>query len=353
MRFADPWLLLLAILPVAVAVWNRRRRPPAAAFSSAALADTAGRTWRTRLTGAPGALRLLALLLVVVAIARPQSGFGIVRTSADGVAIMMVLDRSSSMNGAIDAPGGPRTRFEVAREAFRSFLLGDEADLRGRPHDLVGMIAFARYPETIAPLSRASDAVAQLADTVTTAEHRAEDGTAIGDAIALAAARLHEAEKQLLELEQLDEEDAQDPEFRIKSKVIILLTDGENNAGDADPLAAARLAAEWGIKVYTIGVTGNRSVVLPGGQRRQIPGSGADDRTLQAIADATGGFHRPVEDAGALRAVYEEIDRLEQTVIRTTAYTNYDERFPIALLAALGLLAVEGALRAGPLRRAV
>jgi len=351
-RLADPWLLLLLLVPVALGFWRRRRRGPAALISAAEIPAAAGRTWRTRLRGLPGALRLAAIALLAVGLARPQAGFGVVRTSADGVAIMMVLDRSSSMNGAIGAGSSQTTRFIAAQNAFSSFVLGDGRTLEGRPHDLVGMIAFARYPETIAPLSRATDAVAALASSVNTAEQRAEDGTAIGDAVALAAARLRNAEKNLAERnEQADDDEEADPDFTIKSKVIILLTDGENNAGDADPIRAARLAAEWGIKIYAVGITGDRSITLPGGQRRRLPGSGADDGVLRRLAESTGGFYRPVEDAGALRAVYEEIDQLEKTEIRTREYTNYDERFPPIILAALAALALEGALRLGPLRR--
>ena len=352
MRFAHPWLLLLVLVPIALAVWRSRRMRPAARISSADFPLAAGTTWRTRLSRTPGAVRLLALVLLAVALARPQAGFGVVRTSADGVAIMMVMDRSSSMNGAIGDGRRSLTRFEAAQEAFRSFVLGDGQSLGGREHDLVGLMAFARYSETIAPLSHATDAVAALAETVETAEQRAEDGTAIGDALALAAARLHNAEQELI-AQREESEDALDEDFRIKSKVIILLTDGENNAGEADPVAAARLANEWGIKVYAIGLSGDQYVTMPGGQRRLLRNSGADDRTLRAIAETTGGFYRPVEDASALRAVYEEIDRLETTEIRTREYTNYDEKFIPLALAALGLLTLEGLLRVGPLRRAL
>lgn len=356
MRFESPWMLLLLLVPAALAVdRHRRARVAASLFTAESIARAAGTTWRTRLRGLPGALRLVALALVAVALARPQAGFGEVRTSAEGVAIMMVLDRSSSMNAEMPTPDGPRSRFEVAQRAFQRFVTGDGGgSLEGRPHDLLGLIAFARFPETIAPLSHAADAVAALAETVETATRRAEDGTAIGDAVALAAARLHEAEKDLLERRgSAGEGEGDEPAdgFTIRSKVIILLTDGENNAGEADPYASARLAAEWGVRIYAIGVSGDRVITLPGGSRRRVPGSGFDDRALRQIAEMTGGFFRPVEDAQALEAVYEEIDRLEKTEITTTEYTSYDERFPPLLYAALALLALEGALRLGPLRR--
>jgi len=351
-RFAHPWLLLLALVPVALAIWRSRRRRPTARISSAEFPIAAGATWRTRLQGLPAGIRLVALMILAVALARPQAGFGVVRTSAEGVAIMMVLDRSSSMNGAIGDGSRQLTRFGAAQDAFRSFVLGDGKTLGGREHDLVGLMAFARYPETIAPLSRATDAVAELAKTVETAEQRAEDGTAIGDAIALAAARLHNAEQDLIEQrEGTDDELADD--FTIKSKVIILLTDGENNAGEADPLVAARLAAQWGIKIYVIGLSGDEYVVFPNGRRVRTRGRGTDDRALTAIAETTGGFYRPVEDAKALRAVYEEIDRLETTEIRTREYTNYDEKFAPLAFVALGLMGLEALLRIGPLRRAL
>src|SRR6056297_2458856 len=221
MRFVHPWLLLLLLVPMAIAFWRwRAARPAASIFSAASIASAAGTTWRTRLRLLPGALRLLALAGVAVALARPQAGFGVVQTTADGVAIMMVLDRSSSMTSAMGPSRDAATRFETAQDAFQSFVLGDEeSDLEGRPHDLLGLVGFARYPETIAPLTRATDADAQLAETVETARQRAEDGTAIGDAIALAAARLHEAEKELVARRDASEDELAE-DFTIKSKVI-------------------------------------------------------------------------------------------------------------------------------------
>jgi Ca-activated chloride channel family protein len=348
-------MLLLLLAPAALAVYRyRRARAAASLFTAESIARAAGATWRTRLRRVPGALRFVAIALIAVAIARPQAGFGEIRTSAEGVAIMMVLDRSSSMNAEMPTPDGPRSRFDVAQRAFQRFVTGEEGTpLEGRPHDLLGLIAFARYPETIAPLSGAQDAVAQLADTVETARRRAEDGTAIGDAVALAAARLHEAEKDLIARRAEAGDDDGAPlasDFTLKSKVIILLTDGENNAGEADPRAAARLAAEWGVTIYAIGVSGDRVVRLPGGIQRRLAGTRVDEQVLSDIAEITGGFYRPVEDASALEAVYEEIDRLEKTEITTTEYTNYDELFPPVLYAALALLALEAALRLGPLR---
>jgi len=350
-RLAHPLALLLLLLPLLLlVVWRWRRRRPALLFSSERIARAAPRTLRTRLLGVPPFLRIACLALLVVAIARPQAGFGRVRTTADAVAIELVVDRSSSMTEAMSFAGERLTRFEVVQRVVRDFVLGDDAALEGRPADPIGMVAFAGYAETVCPLTRAHDALVGLMETTETARFRQEDGTAIGDAVALAAARLRKAEEDLA---RQTDEGAAPNDLTIKSRVIILLTDGRNNAGAIDPVQAAQVAADWGITIYAIGIGdgGGRVIRTPFGDRR-LPGlSGVDEQTLRRMAELTGGQYWTAGDAETLREVYARIDELEKTEITSIEYTNYQERYPPLALAALVALTLEALLASTWLRR--
>lgn len=338
-RFADPWLLTLLVLPLLVVVVRMRRRPATALLSSDRLVAPIRPTVRQRLVHLPTVIRVAALALLVVALARPQAGFGTVQTTAEGVAIEMVVDRSSSMNEATRLGNLTLTRFDAVKRVLRDFVLGDEDGLQGRPADLIGMVAFARYADTVCPLVRDHEALVQLADQTELVQTRAEDGTAIGDAIALAAARLKKAEEELRERQS----EGLETGFTLRSKIIVLLTDGQSNAGDIDPMSAASLASSWGIKIYAVGI---------GGGRRGLFGrGGVDERTLTAVADATGGKYWSAEDANALRGVYREIDALEKSEIRTVEYTDYAERFGALAIAGLAALALEALLVGTVLRR--
>jgi Ca-activated chloride channel family protein len=211
------------------------------------------------------------------------------------------------------------------------------------------MITFARYPDTVCPLTLAHDALPRFLDTVQLVKYRAEDGTAIGDAIALAAARLKKAEDTYRQQagEGTDS-------YEIKNKLIILLTDGENTAGERDPVQAAELAASWGIKVYTIGVGSAdwfRNVNTLLGTMRVPSGSGVDEEVLKRIADRTGGIFRLATDADSLREIYREIDNLEKTEIESVRYVDYRELFGVFAIAALALVGTESVLCSTLLRR--
>jgi Ca-activated chloride channel family protein len=227
------------------------------------------------------------------------------------------------------------TRFEAVKSVFADFVLGNGKELAGRPDDLVGVIAFAGYPDTISPLTHSRDALEGLLKELDTIRQPGEDGTAIGDALALGAARLKTAEEEL----QLAEE--REERFEIKSKVLILLTDGEQNAGKRSPAQGAALAREWGIKIYSIGVAASAG----GG----FSTSAAE--MLEQIAESTGGLFRLASDERSLRAVYEEIDRLEKTEVEAIQYLSVREYFPAFALAALALLVLEILLAATLLRR--
>ncbi len=335
-QFQSPWMFAFLLLIPALLYYELRRRPGSSLrFSSTAGTDRLPASWRLRLAWLPLALRAAALLLLVVALARPVSGRDPVRNVTEGVAIQMVLDRSGSMGIGMDYRGDTLPRFEVAKRAFADFVLGDGRDLRGRPDDLVGVVAFAGYADTISPLTNSREALRGLLKELTIIRDASKDGTAIGDGIALGAARLRSAEQEAKAAA------AAGDTYRIKSKVLILLTDGEQNAGKRSPAQAAALAAQWGIKIYAIGVS-------------STPGGGfpsASGEVLRQAAEATGGIFREAGDERSLRAVYGEIDRLEKSEVHTLQYLSVRELFAPLTLAALALLCLQLLLSATALRR--
>ncbi|MBN1257963.1 MAG: VWA domain-containing protein [Planctomycetes bacterium] len=339
MRFESPWALLVTLaIPLLIAFSGRGRGWGSVRFSATAQVKGVGKSIKQRLLWLPLAIRILALLLLAVALARPQEGTERVHDISKGIAIEMVVDRSGSMGAEMGFAGRNLSRLEVVKRVFDEFVSG-KGDLPGRPNDLIGMIVFARYADTICPLTLGHGALAQFLKNVQLVTQRSEDGTAVGDAIALAAARLKTAEETLAR-----QADDVEKEFSIKSKIIILLTDGQNNAGKRMPREAAALAKKWGIKIYTIGVGGGDGVVTVQtifGPRKMRTGSGVDTATLQAVAEETGGIFRLADDADSLRAVYEEIDKLERSEIESVRYLDYRELFPPFLLAAMGLLVIE------------
>lgn len=358
MRLADPWVLWFLLL-IPLLLWQPRVwRAAPIAFSAAWWADAGGKSIRQRLLFILPTLRALAFIALVIAAARPQWGTGEVRTQTRGIAIMAALDRSSSMLASMPTPQGERTRFEVAQTMFESFVLGDGAGtLPGRPNDLIGLVTFARYAETSTPLVRDHDTLIDIASNLQPAEQRGpEDGTSIGDALALAAARLERAEQDILARERQRAEENPEaaetpPDYEIKSKVIILLTDGDERSGQIPALDAARLAAELGIRVYAIAIGAEELIQLPGGFIQRRAARGFDQRIPRTIAEITGGRYWSADDAESLRNIYAEIDELEQSEILVTEFTNYEERFTLPAAIALVLLITELLLARTALRR--
>ena len=334
MQFESPWALLLLPAVAALPLLRHRiaRRRVGLGFSSATLASAVRRSLRHRLVWLPVALQVLALLLLVVALARPREGQERVVDVSRGVAIELVVDRSGSMGTPMTPQQDGGNRLQAAKEVLSRFIHGDDTGLGGRGDDLIGLVTFARYPETVLPLTLAHDAADGFLRSIELATERTEDGTAIGDALALAAARLQRAEQQLA---AGGEEDGR---YEIKSKVIVLLTDGLNNTGTRTPREAAELARDWGITVHAIGLAGAPAARATAGMRR-LPRVEIDERELRAIAETTGGLFRIAGDADALSAVYREIDQLERSEIESVRYLSYRERFvPLALAAVLCIL---------------
>ena len=249
-----------------------------------------------------------------------------VRDINKGIAIEMVVDRSGSMGEGINYGGRTLTRLDAAKSVFSDFILGNGKTLPGRPTDLIVMFIVARFADTVYPLSLSHVTINSFLRNVSVVTDRNEDGTAIGDALALAAARLKTVES---EMESLEKKEG----YIIKSKIIILLTDGRNNWGDRSPIQAAELAKTWGIKIYAIGL-GN-----------------VDSNSLKETADITGGKYFTAENAGGLVSVYSEIDKLEKSEIESVKYMDYKEAYlPFALIA-LALISIYIVLSATLLRR--
>ena len=366
MRFQFPWAFLL--LPViALIVWLawRGKATGALKFSAIENARNSGRSWRARMRFLPLAVRVLALVLLTIGLARPQEGREEVRDVSQGIAIEMVIDRSGSMGQELIYEGLKLNRLEAVKRIFKEFILGNGKELEGRPNDLIGMVTFARYADTACPLTLSHGALDRFIENVHLVVRKNEDGTAIGDGLALAAARLKTVEEQLkasarkpgsasFKSPGAPEGETGEKGYDIKSKIIILLTDGQNNIGKRSPLEAARLAREWGIKVYAIGIGGRESFVTvqtPLGDYKVPGGPGVDEPTLEAIAAETGGAYWMAESGAKLRDIYREIDQLERTEIESIRYVDYSERFYPFVLAALMALCLEQALISTVFRR--
>ncbi len=352
MQLYSPWaLLLLFALPVLAYLALRKRRTAAVKFSSLADMRNCPVSWRLRFRPLLTVARLVCLGLLIAALARPRKGTVLSEISTEGVAIEVVVDRSGSMQTEMDYYGQKLNRLEVVKKVLDDFISGDKEELGGRSSDLIGLVTFARYADTICPLVHSHNVLLEFLKKTEIVRLRSEDGTAIGDAIALAAARLKKAEEEIqqrkIQLGLTGEKKSDDTEqssFKIKSKVLILLTDGRNNIGRYDPLEAAQLAKKWGIKIYTIGIgsaRGYTTIQTMMGAFKVPTHQDLDEGLLKKIAEKTGAFYGRAGDAKALRKIVEKIDSLEKTKVKSIQYTQYAERFGPWALAALLVLALE------------
>ena len=324
-EFAQPlWFVALLIVPVfGLILYLRRHKRSGMSFSSIQNAQQVPRTFWTRLRGLPMLLRSLVLVLVIVALARPQTRNTVVERFAEGVDIMMILDTSTSMRAQDFKPN----RFVAAKEVGTEFI-------QGRISDRVGLVVFAAKAFTQAPLTLDYDFLTTMLNEVEVGI--IEDGTAIGTALAMGVNRLKETEA--------------------KSKVIILLTDGQNNRGEIDPATAADVAATLDVRVYAIGVgtRGEAPVMVDhpfGGQQRVMMKVEIDEDMLRTVAQKTGGQYFRATNKEALKTIYEEIGELEKTKIEQRSYTDFGEKYLWFLWPALGLLLLEVLLSTTRLRR--
>ncbi len=283
-------------------------------YSDIRIVKRASRTNRQKYRVILAVFRISAIALFIIAFARPRSGTEYQEVSSEGIDIMLLLDVSSSMQGE---DFKPNNRLFVAKEEIKKFI-------EKRINDRIGLVVFARYAYTQCPLTTDYGVLLNFVDQVDFG--LVEDGTAIGMAIATAVNRLRESSSS--------------------SKIIVLLTDGDNNAGEIDPITAANLAATFDIKTYTIGVGKTGNVMFPYqdpifGKRYVYQPTKLDEKSLKTIAQKTGGAYYRARSGSELQGIYDLIDEMEKTEIEVAAHIQYKELFNYFVYAGLLLLILE------------
>ena len=317
MIFANPsyiYLLLLLIPLIGWYFWKMRKNQASVEMSSSQAFDAPKAvTAKVYLRHVPFVLRMIAIALVIVILARPQSTNSWQNSSTEGIDIMMAIDISSSMLAQDLRPN----RLEAAKNVAAAFI-------NGRPNDNIGLVVFSAESFTQCPLTTDHAILLNLFKNIQSG--MIEDGTAIGLGLANAVSRIKDSQA--------------------KSKVIILLTDGSNNRGEIAPVTAAEIAQTFGIRVYTIGV-GTKGEApypfrLPGGmiQTQMIPVD-IDEPTLKQIATTTGGQYFRATDNASLKEIYSEIDQMEKTKISVREYSKKQEEYKNIALLLLALLLLE------------
>lgn len=345
MSFKNPCWLLLA-LPLAFAAWRLLRTGRRAGIRFSALGRLPRRTsgWRAFVASLTPYILLAGLASLVVAAARPRSPLAHEKRNVNAIAIAMTVDVSGSMNALDLAPPGElesardasklrgMTRLAVVKELFREFV-------EHRPDDLIGLVSFGTYAATVSPLTAYHEGLLQELKALEIPEMAFDDqnrpiggeyeaNTAIGDGLAFALERLKSVD--------------------LKTKIVILLSDGENNTGAVEPDEAAAVAAKMGVKVYTIGI-GTKRFAIPMlakdryGRDAVVRAREAfDERQLKGIAAKTGGTYYSVTDRDSLEKALEEIDKLEKTELEVDTWDRWEEHFSLFLL--LGALLVFAAV---------
>ena len=313
LQFASPFALLLLIAVPAFLLWQLRGQRPALSLSSLRGARALPKTWRLRLRWAPTALRLAVLTLLIVAVARPQSGQAEALLPQEGIDIVLVLDTSSSMR--IPARG-QESRLAIAQRVLGEFI-------SGRENDRLGLVTFRERSFVLSPLTLDYRSFQQLIDRADEVE--LPDGTAIGVAVADALNLLRDS--------------------TARSRIVILLTDGENNQREVRPLTSARIAQALGVRIYTIGVRTPSGIPSPFNQ------SDLNEAALETMAELTDGRYFRATDPDTLAQVYGTIDELERSRVGSERFAAFDELAPYLLAGALALLAIEVLLTTFVLRR--
>lgn len=327
--FADRWLLwvLIPLFVLWVAAWwllpwlaRRRGTQAAVRYSNIGTLKRLRPSKRIVLRRFVEGIRILVIALLVLAMARPQTGRKQTQVRTQGIDIVLVLDTSGSMQALdldADRPiNARRDRLQVAKEVVEEFV-------QGRANDQIGLVVFGNEAFTQCPLTLDHGIVATFLEGIEIG--MAGDATAIGSALGTAVKRLRDSQAE--------------------SKVIILLTDGRNNAGAISPDKAAEIAETFDIKVYTIGAgtRGKAPFVVDSLFGKQVVYESVeiDEATLRGIAERTGGLYFRAEDTSALKSIYEEIDEMEKTEIETSSYMEYNEQFRRFLIPALALIVLE------------
>src|SRR6266700_1555743 len=323
LTFARPWLLLL-LLVIPLLAYLRGKRGPAAAltFSSTATLRAIGKQSAARAGKMLRTLLLATLTIFVAALARPQLGKSLTQVEASGIDIMVVLDVSGSMLTKDFTVGGDSaTRIDAIREVTRNFI-------EGRPNDRIGIIAFGGRPYVVSPLTLDHDWLLQNLERIRIG--LVEDGTAIGSAMAAAANRLNDQHS--------------------KSRALVLLTDGENNAGKIPPNTAAEAIKALHIKLYAIGAGINGIAPVPiidrngpvtdamGNIYYQNQRVEFNEAGLKEVAQIAGGQFFRATDTNSLEQIYADIDKMEKSTVSVKKYQEYRELFPLCIMSGCGLL---------------
>ena len=328
-RFLNPgFLWLLALLPL-LAMWRGRKgRVAAVEYSNVEIARTVARETRSRPGRWTTMLRLLVATLLILGLARPQYGRGRSEVQASGVDLMLAVDVSGSME-ALDftLDGQPANRLDCVKSVVSKFI-------EARPDDRIGLVAFAGAPYLVSPLTLDHEWLKQNLDRVRIG--LIEDSTAIGSALATSVNRLRDQPS--------------------KSKLVVLLTDGMNNAGKVAPQTAAEAAKAMGVKVYTIGAGAQGEAPVPvkdqfGNQRIVMARVDVDEAALKKIADETGGQFFRATDTDSLHKIYAEIDCMEKTTHPVKKFAKYHELFAFAVVPGLMLLGLTLGLEQTRFRR--
>jgi Ca-activated chloride channel family protein len=330
MTFAHPYfLLLLFLLPILAWLKGKRGRPPAFVYSSTQLVRSVLNVTRSRAGGFLAALRWLALALFILALAQPRLTKSETKVNASGIDIAVAIDLSGSMASEDFEVRGQRvSRLDMAKSVLKKFI--DK-----RPNDRIGIVAFATQAYIAAPLTLDHDFLQANLDRL---ELNVINGnsTAIGSGLSTAINRLRE--------------------LKSKSKIVILMTDGQNNAGKIAPLMAAEAAKALGVKVYTIGVGMRGEAPMPardffGRKVYQMIPVDIDEDTLQKISNMTGGKYYRADNAENFQKIYAEIDKLEKSEAEVKKYTQFTELFAWLAAPGLGLILIELVLKNTIMRR--
>lgn len=317
MRFANPlFLLLLGVIPLLVWDYFRRAklREASIIFSDIAILKNIRPGIRVKYRHVPMILRMAAIFIFILALARPQAGQKEEEIITEGIDIMLTLDTSGSMKAEDFAS---QNRLAAAKDVLREFI-------KSRRNDRIGLVVFSRFSFTQCPLTLDYGTLLELLDKIDIG--MIEDGTAIGTAITNAVNRLRDS--------------------NVKTKIIILLTDGVNNAGKIDPLTAAKAAKALGVKIYTVGAGKPGGAMYPVedpifGKRYVHMDTEIDEQLLKNIADETGGLYFRAKDKQGLEEIYKTIGKLEKTKIETKEYANYTELAVFFILSGFMLFLLE------------
>jgi Ca-activated chloride channel family protein len=321
--FAHPWLLLLLlVLPVLALLRGKIGGTPGILFSSTKLVMAVGKRRRSRAGAVLASLLYGAMACLIVALARPQLGRTLERVQASGVDIMLVLDVSGSMMAEDYTIGSSRAnRIDVVKRVTQQFI-------EARPNDRIGIIAFAGRPYLVSPLTLDHEWLIRNLDRVQLG--LVEDGTAIGSALASAVSRLKDRDS--------------------KTKLIVLLTDGANNAGKVLPLTSAEAAKALGMKIYTVGAGSDGPVPVPVGKDMfgktvyQKMVFDFDEKLLDQIAKIGDGKYFRAADTDSMDKTFREIDRMEKTKVEVEKSADYRDLFPLLLALGVILLGAEAVL---------